>query len=228
MLGAGPALGVVAAATILFALNGGLPRPTQPPRTARIGFMGTSAESQAPFLAGFRAGLRDAGWVEGQNLIIDYRWVEDHPERHLIAAAELVALTPDVLAGGSAPNIAALRHASVDAIPIVMLGVSDPVGGGVIDSLARPGGNVTSPPLRGGLAGTLAPHGQLPRGSHPARSKAGGSACRAPTVFEVRDRDTRIRIALQGAQAVRLWHLLGERLTDAEEGRRVASTPPTQ
>jgi putative ABC transport system substrate-binding protein len=89
----------------------------------------------------FRTGLRDAGWVEGQNLLIDERHYEDHPERMPEIATELLALKPDLLTGGEVPTLTYVKL--TDTIPIVMASVPDPVGLGLIASYARPGGNVT-------------------------------------------------------------------------------------
>jgi putative ABC transport system substrate-binding protein len=111
------------------------------PRVARIGLSWSGAQENAAGIDAFRAGLRDAGWVEGQNLVIDERHYEDHPERMSDLAAELVALKPDVLVGTQVPSLAFMRV--TDSIPIVFGGIADPVGLGLIASYARPGGNVT-------------------------------------------------------------------------------------
>jgi putative ABC transport system substrate-binding protein len=75
-----------------------------PARVVRIGIMGSSPDNLAlsQQLRGFRDGLREAGWLERQNLVIDYRWIGDRPERYPTAAAELVALQPGVMAAASA------------------------------------------------------------------------------------------------------------------------------
>jgi putative ABC transport system substrate-binding protein len=86
--------------------------------------------------------LRELGWVEGQNIVIEYRWAEGHFDRLLDLAAELVRLKVDVIAASPAPATAAAKQAT-GTIPIVFMGVSDPVGLGLVASLARPGGNVT-------------------------------------------------------------------------------------
>jgi len=90
----------------------------------------------------FRQGLRELGWVEGQNIAIEDRYAEDRPERYAALAAELVRLPVDVLVGGGNHANHALRHAT-STIPIVMAVSSDPVGAGLVASLARPGGNIT-------------------------------------------------------------------------------------
>ena len=101
----------------------------------------SGAQENAAGIDAFRAGLWDAGWVEGQNVVIDERHYGDHPERMPDLAAELLALQPDVLVGTQVPSLA-FMHAT-HSIPIVFGGVADPVGLGLIASYARPGGNVT-------------------------------------------------------------------------------------
>ena len=86
--------------------------------------------------------LRDHGWIEGKNLIIDFRYFEDHPERIPALAAELVALKPDLLMGTN-PRIAVALKSATATIPIVFVAVADPVGLGLVQSLSRPGGNIT-------------------------------------------------------------------------------------
>jgi putative ABC transport system substrate-binding protein len=90
----------------------------------------------------FRQGLRDLGYVEGQNLIIEWRWAEGREERLPDLAAELVRLQVEVIVVGGVTAIRAVQHAT-STIPIVMAANYDPVGEGFIASLARPGGNIT-------------------------------------------------------------------------------------
>jgi putative ABC transport system substrate-binding protein len=118
----------------------------QPPgKVARIGLL--AAPSDAPErtrnLEAFRQGLRDLGWVEGQNLAMEYRSVEDRAERLPDLAAELVQLQVEVIVtlGGNAVTRAA--QTATRTIPIVMVSTIDPVGQGFIASLAHPGGNIT-------------------------------------------------------------------------------------
>ena len=109
-----------------------------------IGFLGsTSPGPNEPALAAFRQGLGETGYVEGQNLAIEYRWAESHYDRLPALAADLVARKVDVIAvtGGDAPVLAAKNATST--IPIVSILGGDPVKGGLIASLARPGGNLT-------------------------------------------------------------------------------------
>jgi putative ABC transport system substrate-binding protein len=90
----------------------------------------------------FKQGLRELGWVDGQNIMIEYRWVAGKTEQLAAVADELVRLKVDVIFATSAPVIQAAKNAT-NTIPIVMPAASDPVGSGFIASLARPGGNIT-------------------------------------------------------------------------------------
>jgi putative ABC transport system substrate-binding protein len=97
---------------------------------------------QAPGWRLFTEGLRDRGWIEGRNLVFSLRASEGRADRYRPLAAELVALRPDVIVGVSTQAVQAFRE-HTDTIPIVMLGVADPVASGFASSLARPGGNIT-------------------------------------------------------------------------------------
>src|SRR5947209_642283 len=89
----------------------------------------------------FRQKLQELGWTEGQNLQIDYRWSAG-PDRSTSYAAELVRLAPEVIVANGTPALSALYQAT-RTIPVVFVVVVDPVGAGYVDSLARPGGNIT-------------------------------------------------------------------------------------
>ena len=114
-----------------------------PERVYRIGVLGPGSASgdRRPFEA-FRDGLRELGWIEGQNIAIERRSAEGQLDRLPDLAAELVRLKVDVIAAATALAVAAARRAT-RTIPIVMLTVTDPVGRGFVTSLSRPGGNVT-------------------------------------------------------------------------------------
>src|SRR5262245_54688477 len=120
-------------------------RAQQPDRVRRIAvLMSTAAddpEGQAR-IAAFLQGLQQWGWTVGRNLQIKYRWSAGAPERVRNYATELVALAPDVIVTGGASYVAALQQAT-RTVPIVFATATDPVGGGLVASLARPGGNVT-------------------------------------------------------------------------------------
>jgi putative tryptophan/tyrosine transport system substrate-binding protein len=112
-------------------------------KVPRIGYLGlTSPSDRPPLLDAFRQGLRELGWVEGQNIVIDYRFAEGRFDRLPALAAELVRLKVDIIVSGGTQGVTAAKNAT-EAIPIVMITVRDPIGTGLIASLARPGGNVT-------------------------------------------------------------------------------------
>jgi ABC-type uncharacterized transport system substrate-binding protein len=108
-----------------------------------IGYLGsTLAGPAAPVVTAFRQGLNEAGYVEGENLAIEFRWAEGHYDRFPALAADLVERKVDVIAAGSAPAASAAKGAT-SAIPIVFVVADDPVEAGLVASLARPGGNLT-------------------------------------------------------------------------------------
>jgi len=110
-------------------------------RVHRVGFLSLQSGLTSTTEA-FRQGLRELGYVEGRNLIIEYRWAARKEERLPELAAELVRLKVEVIVTAAAPTIEAARRAT-SAIPIVMAAVADPLGSGLVASLARPGGNIT-------------------------------------------------------------------------------------
>jgi putative tryptophan/tyrosine transport system substrate-binding protein len=97
---------------------------------------------EAGGVAVFRQGLHDLGYVEGQHFVMEYRYTEGNLERLPDLAAELVGLPVDLIMTGTTPETQAAQHAT-KTIPIVMVGISNPVGNGLVASLARPGGNIT-------------------------------------------------------------------------------------
>jgi putative ABC transport system substrate-binding protein len=110
----------------------------------RIGYVSSSgdANNPGPYVAAFRQGLRDLGYVEGKNILVEYRFIEGKSEPTPSLVAELVQLKVDVLVVTNPPSIRAAKQAT-KTIPIVMVSSADPVATGIIDSLARPGGNIT-------------------------------------------------------------------------------------
>ena len=122
----------------------------QPKKIAQIGFLypGLSPGTSYAQLEGLRQGLRELGYVEGKNITIEYRFAEGKLDRLPDLAAELVRLKVDVIvAAGGTPGILAAKNAT-RTIPIVFPNVGDPVALGFVDSLARPGGNITGLTLR--------------------------------------------------------------------------------
>jgi putative ABC transport system substrate-binding protein len=112
-------------------------------KLARVGFLTTFSSSDVPlWREGLRQGLRDLGYAEGQNLVIEYRYAEGRPERLPALASELVRLKMDVIVVETTPASLALKQATT-TIPIVMGIVASPVESGLVTSLARPEGNIT-------------------------------------------------------------------------------------
>ena len=126
-----------------FLLTTALPAEAQPTKVPRIGFLGaTSRTALAARVQAFRQGLRELGYVEGKNIVLEYRWAEGRNERLPDLAAELVRLKVDVLVTAGPTDNRAAKEAT-NTIPIVMAQDNDPVGNGLVASLARPGGNIT-------------------------------------------------------------------------------------
>jgi len=124
----------------------------QPTKIPRVGFVATTGPD-APNIEPFRRGLRDLGYIDGKNILVEYRYAEGKQERFPSLVAELVQLKVDVLVGGNISAILAAKQATM-TIPIVMVLQQDPVATGLVDSLARPGGNITGVTLlTGDLSG---------------------------------------------------------------------------
>jgi putative ABC transport system substrate-binding protein len=143
----------------------------QPGRVPRVGFLTAFSPSDYPiWREGFRQGLRDLGYTEGQNIVVEYRYANGRPERLPSLAAELVRLRMDIIAAETTPANLAVKQATT-TIPIVMTLVADPVGTGLVSSLARPGGNITGLSLQ--LPDIVAKRLQLLREVVPMASRVG-------------------------------------------------------
>ena len=116
-------------------------RAQQQAKTARLGVLGFGPLPAAPRMEALRAGLRDLGYVEGKNLVMEFRWPGAAEQMHE-AAAELVRMKVDIIFAASSAEVESARRAT-HTIPIVFMSHADPVGLGHVSSLARPGGNVT-------------------------------------------------------------------------------------
>ncbi|MGC2825588.1 MAG: ABC transporter substrate-binding protein [Pseudolabrys sp.] len=109
----------------------------------RIGFMGNStAALEANLLDAFREGLRELGYEEGRNIVIEYRWADGKYEQFPMLVAELIAAKVDAIVTAGTPAALAVKRATT-TVPLVMVAVGDPIGTGLVPSLARPGGNLT-------------------------------------------------------------------------------------
>jgi putative tryptophan/tyrosine transport system substrate-binding protein len=130
---------------VTLAACGVVAQAQQPKKVPRLGYLsGNDAATESVRAEGIRLALRERGYIEGQNIAIEYRYAEGKPDRYPELAAELVRLKVDIIvAAGGGPMIQAAKNAT-RTIPIVMTGGgADPVEAGLIESLARPGGNVT-------------------------------------------------------------------------------------
>src|SRR5882724_6834249 len=124
-------------------VTGAVAMAQQPAKILRIGILiPSSASLNSARVEAFRQRLREHGYVEGKNIVIEYRYAEGKLERLPDLAAELVRLKVDVIVTAAGPAISAAKKASA-TIPIVFATAADPVGSGYVSSLARPGGNIT-------------------------------------------------------------------------------------
>jgi putative tryptophan/tyrosine transport system substrate-binding protein len=109
----------------------------------RIGFLGNStAALEANLVGPFREGLRDLGYIEGRNVLIEYRWAEGKYDRFPVLIGELLALKVAVIVTAGTPATLAVKKATT-SVPLVIAAIGDPVGTGIIPSLSHPGGNIT-------------------------------------------------------------------------------------
>jgi putative tryptophan/tyrosine transport system substrate-binding protein len=138
----------------------------------RVGWLwiGPSA-GISPELVGFRQGLKDFDYVEGKNIIVEYRFAEGRRDRIADLVAELIQIGPDVLVGLGNPVITALKNATT-TIPIVFM-TGDPIAAGYVASMARPGGNLTGVSMMQGIAGLTAKRIQLLKEIVPLATRLG-------------------------------------------------------
>jgi putative tryptophan/tyrosine transport system substrate-binding protein len=133
-------LGGAAASPVLWP---SVARAQQSGKVSRVGFLGNSTPNlEANLIGPFREGLRDLGYHEGRNIIVEFRWAEGKYDRFPALIAELLAQKVDVLVTAGTPATLAIKKAT-STVPLVMIAVGDPVGTKIVDSLARPGRNIT-------------------------------------------------------------------------------------
>ena len=134
----------IIALVVAFAMCAAVAEAQQVRKIPRIGYVSVSGSPNNPgvLVEAFRQGLRDLGYDEGKNIVVEYRWAAVEPERVSAFVAELVQLKVDVLVSSSAAAIRAAKQAT-QTIPIVMVAGFDPVEAGMVESLAHPGGNIT-------------------------------------------------------------------------------------
>jgi putative ABC transport system substrate-binding protein len=147
-------------------------RAQQPTKVGRVGWIwaGRSAGNLVE-TAGFRQGLKELGYIEGQNIIVDYRFGEGRTERIADLVAELVQLRPDVLVALGDLTVRAVKSATT-TIPVVLM-TGDPVGSGFVASLARPGGNITGVSMMQGVEGLTGKRVELLKDALPAATRIG-------------------------------------------------------
>jgi putative ABC transport system substrate-binding protein len=134
---------VVFAVTLALLVASVIAGAQQAGKIYRVGFLGNSTPAlEAHLVTGFRNGLRDLGYEEGRNVAIEYRWADGKYDRFPALINELVASRVDVLVTAGTPATLAVKKANT-TIPLVMVAAADPVGDGIVASLARPGGNIT-------------------------------------------------------------------------------------
>jgi putative ABC transport system substrate-binding protein len=199
-------VGLALAGLGLIAGCGGLPLPGQrPARVLRIGYLGGGATTAELFEA-FRQGLRELGHVEGEGILIEYRFTDGRPGQAPALAAELVGLDPDVIVANGAEASAVAKNATT-AIPIVGVPLgADPVGAGLVASLARPGGNVTGLSTLGG--GTVAKRLQLLKEVSPSVGRLGvlwnpGVPGKPPEFREVQEAASSLALQILSAEVRR-------------------------
>jgi putative ABC transport system substrate-binding protein len=139
----GPKWAGIIALVVAFAMCGAVAQGQQTAKVPRIGYLtGATANGQSARIEAFRQGLRELGYVEGKNIVVEYRYAEEKLDRLPALAAELVRLKVDVIVTGGGVITRAAKNAT-NTIPIVMAQDGDPVANGFVASLARPGGNIT-------------------------------------------------------------------------------------
>jgi len=142
-----------------------------PAKIPRVGWIWNGPSAGPPVAAGFRQGLKEFGYIEGQNIVVDYRFSEGRDERHADLAAELAQLRPDVLVALGDLSVRAVKSVTTTISIVLMSG--DPVGAGYVASLARPGGNITGVSMMQGLEGLDGKRVELLKDALPKATRIG-------------------------------------------------------
>ena len=170
-------------------------RAEPPAKVPRVGWIWSGPTTGNPAeVAGFRQGLKEFGYVEGQNIIVDYRFSEGRVDRLADLAAELVQLQPDVIVAVGGLPVAAVRNATT-VIPVVTM-AGDPVGTGLVASLARPGGNITGVSMMQGVEGLTGKRVELLKDAVPAAIRI-GFLCNPDVPTSVTDLEQAEQVASQ-------------------------------
>ena len=195
-----------------------------PDKLPVIGFLGSNTPAtQGPWTAAFFGRLRELGWVEGRTMSVEYRWAEGRQERAVELAAEFVRLKADLIFTSGTANVLAAKQAT-STIPIVFAAAADPVGTGVVATLAKPGGNITGlsvqqPDLAGKRLEIL--HEAVPGLRRLAIIGNAGAAGSVADMGEAEDAARRLgfdvlRLEFRRSEdIVPLFEKLGDRRTDA-------------
>ena len=162
--------GVIAGLTSLLAAPKRPSAQQTPAKLPRVGWIWAGRSAGNPVeVAGFRQGLKDLGYIEGQSIVVDYRFGEGRTDPIADLAAELVALRPDVLVALGDLTVGKVKGATA-TIPVVSM-TGDPVGAGLVASLARPGGNITGVSMMHGLEGLAGKRVELLKDAVPAAKR---------------------------------------------------------
>ena len=163
---------VIAGLTSLLAAPKQSSAQQAPAKIPRVGWIWNGRSAGNPTeVAGFRQSLKELGYIEGQNIVVDYRFGEGRDDRIAAYVAELVQLRPDVLVVFGEPVVRAVEKLTT-TIPVVSL-TGDPVGAGLVASLARPGGNITGVSMMQGLEGLTGKRVELLKNALPAATRIG-------------------------------------------------------
>jgi putative ABC transport system substrate-binding protein len=200
------ALAAILAASLISLLAAPLTAGAQPiPKVPRIGYLSSSsAAATLRFTEAFRQGLREHGWIEGQNITVEWRFAEGRFDRLPDLAAELVRLKVQAIVTAPTPAAVAAKKATA-TVPIVMVNISDPVGLGLVVSLAHPGGNATGLSYSVGVA-TFSKALEMLRETVPSIRRVAflsnpDSPARVPVIREVTAAARALGLQLQSVEA---------------------------